>query len=232
MKVIGYVRVSTQDQADRGISLEAQTARLAAYADLYGLEVVATISDAGESAKSLNRAGLQRALAMLKRGDADGLAVVKLDRLTRSVADWQTLIDGYFGDRAGKQLFSVNDAIDTRSASGRMCLNLLLVVSQWEREATGERTKAALAHKITNGKRCGRLRYGYDLASDGKSLIPSESEQQTIGMMRQLRADGYPLRRIAEALTARGIPTKQRRPAWSSAAVARILDARRLQVVA
>jgi DNA invertase Pin-like site-specific DNA recombinase len=232
MNVIAYVRVSTQDQADHGISLEAQAARLAAYADLYGLEVIETIVDAGESAKSLNRPGLQRALAMLKRGEADGLAVIKLDRLTRNVGDWQVLIDDHFGERAGRQLFSVNDAIDTRSASGRLVLNVLLSVAQWEREATGERTRDALRHKIKSGQRCGRLRYGYDLAPDGKNLIPNELEQQTIATMHELRTNGHTLRRIAEALTARGIPTKQRRSAWSSAAVARILDTRRLQVVA
>ena len=100
MKVILYARVSTADQSDHGISLDAQQAKLGAYASLYDLTVVETIVDAGESAKSLNRPGLQRALDLLKAGKADGLAVVKLDRLTRSVADWQTLIDDYFGEKA------------------------------------------------------------------------------------------------------------------------------------
>jgi DNA invertase Pin-like site-specific DNA recombinase len=230
MKIIAYCRVSTSDQADHGISLEAQAAKLTAYASLYDLEVVETIADAGESAKTLNRPGLQRALAMLRRGEADGLAVVKLDRLTRSVADWQTLIDEYFGERAGKQLFSVQDSIDTRTAAGRLVLNVLLSVAQWEREATAERTRDALRHKIQNGQRCGRLRYGYDLAADGRSLVPNESEQGTIARMRQLRAAGCTLRRIAAELTAAGIPTKEGRSPWSSAAVSRILDTRRLQV--
>ena len=76
---------------------------------------------------------------MLKRGEADGLAVVKLDRLTRSVADWQTLIDGWFGERAGKQLFSVGDSIDTRTAAGRLVLNVLMSVAAWDakRSANG-----------------------------------------------------------------------------------------------
>jgi DNA invertase Pin-like site-specific DNA recombinase len=111
-----------------------------------------------------------------------------------------------------------------------MVLNILLSVAQAERETTCERTKAALAHKITSGQRCGRLRYGYDLAPDGKSLVPNVAEQATISRMRELRQTGNSLRRIAADLTAAGIPTKQGKAAWSSAAVSRILDARRLQV--
>ena len=140
--------MSTADQADNGVSLQAQQAKLTAYASLYDLTVIEAITDAGESAKSLNRAGLKQALAMLRKGEADGLLVAKLDRLTRSVADWQTLIDGYFGEKAGKQLFSLSDSIDTPTAAGRMVLNMLLVVSQWEREIIGERTRDALRHKM------------------------------------------------------------------------------------
>src|SRR5205807_482536 len=72
-------------QADRGVSLDAQRAKVNAYAELYDLELADVIVDAGESAKSLDRPGLQRALAMLKAGEAEALLVVKLDRLTRSV---------------------------------------------------------------------------------------------------------------------------------------------------
>src|SRR4051812_9767736 len=99
MRCIAYSRVSTQDQSDNGVSLEAQKEKLAAYAALYDLEIVETIEDAGESAKSLNRPGLLQALAMLRRGQADGIIVVKLDRLTRNVGDLQTLITDYFGEK-------------------------------------------------------------------------------------------------------------------------------------
>ncbi len=89
MRVVIYARVSTADQSDKGVSLDAQQAKMAAYASLYDLEVIETIVDAGESAKSLDRPGLQRALGLLRAGQAEGMIVVKLDRLTRSVADWQ-----------------------------------------------------------------------------------------------------------------------------------------------
>jgi site-specific DNA recombinase len=223
MRVILYSRVSTGEQAELGVSLDAQAAKLTAFAALHDLAAVAAITDAGESAKSLNRPGLQRALAMLRSGEADGLAVVKLDRLTRSILDWQKLIDGYFGERAGKQLLSVNDSIDTRTAGGRMCLNLLLVVSQWEREVIAERTRQALQFKIKNGQRWGKVRFGFDLASDGKTLIPNAGEQQAIALMTQLRSTGHTLRGIAAELSERGIPTKEG-GSWTHTAVSRILQ--------
>ena len=77
-KTIAYLRVSTDKQADRGVSLDAQRVKVAAYAELYDLELVEVVVDAGESAKSLDRPGLQRALEMLKRGEAEALLVVKL----------------------------------------------------------------------------------------------------------------------------------------------------------
>jgi site-specific DNA recombinase len=201
--------------------------KLASYAALYDLAIVETIVDAGESAKSLNRPGLQRALTMLRRGEADGLVIVKLDRLTRSVADWQTLIDDYFGERAGKQLFSVNDSIDTRTAAGRLVLNVLLSVAQWERETTGERTREALRHKMASGERCGKVRFGFDLAADGKTLRPNADEQAAITLMANLRAAGRTLRQIAAELTARGIPTKEGGMIWTHTAVGRILQRQR-----
>ncbi len=103
MNVIGYCRVSTEEQAANGQSLDAQRAKVEGYAKLYDLELVGVIVDAGVSAKSLNRPGLQEALAKLRKGEAEGLVICKLDRLTRSVSDWQELIDGYFGEKSGKQ---------------------------------------------------------------------------------------------------------------------------------
>ena len=223
MRVVCYCRVSTADQADCGISLEAQVAKMRAYASLYDLTIVEVITDAGESAKSLNRPGLQRALGMLKAGKADGLLIVKLDRLTRSIADWQDLIDAYFGDRAGKQLLSVNDSIDTRTAAGRLVLNVLITVAQWERETIGERTRDALQHKIKSGQRVGKVKFGFDLAADGVTLLDNPAEQQTIALMRDLRAAGCTLRQIAAALTQHNIPTKEGHNQWQHQTVAYIL---------
>lgn len=224
MKAVGYIRVSTEEQATGGVSLAAQREKLEAYAKLYELELVAIVEDAGQSAKTLNRTGLQAALAMLRRGEADGLVIAKLDRLTRSVGDWQALIDEFFGERAGKQLLSVADSIDTRTAAGRLVLNVLLSVAQWEREAIAERTRDALQHKIRRGERCGEVRFGFDLGPDGVSLVPNADEQQAIGIIRELRDAGQTLRQIAAKLTALGIRTKKGRGKWTHTAVGKIAN--------
>ena len=224
MKVIGYIRVSTEEQATDGVSLATQREKLMGYAKLYDLELVEIIEDAGQSGKTLNRPGLQDALAMIRRGEAGGLLIAKLDRLSRSVVDWNTLIDGYFGERAGRQLFSVADSIDTRTAAGQLVLNVLMSVSQWERETIGERTRDALQYKIRNGERCGKVRFGYRLADDGKTLDAEPAEQEAIHLIGKLKAAGQSLRDIAAELTRRGILTKEGNARWTHTSVARILD--------
>src|SRR6266852_9949701 len=171
-RTIAYLRVSTEKQADKGISLEAQRAKVEAYAQLYDLTLVEVVIDAGMSAKTLDRPGLQRALEMLRTGQAEALLVVKLDRLTRSVVHLGQLVEEYFAD--GKwALLSVGEQIDTRSAAGRLVLNVLASVSQWEREAIGERTSAAMQYKASVGEYTGgRIPFGYRLADDGEHLEP------------------------------------------------------------
>jgi DNA invertase Pin-like site-specific DNA recombinase len=149
-RTVAYVRVSTDKQADHGVSLDAQRAKIAAYAQLYELDIVEVVVDSGASAKTLDRDGLQRALGMLCAGRADALLVVKLDRLTRSVCDLGHLVEEYFA--SGRwALLSVGEQVDTRTAAGRLVLNVLASVAQWEREATGERTSAAMRYKAASG---------------------------------------------------------------------------------
>lgn len=204
-RVVAYVRVSTEKQADHGVSLDAQRAKIAAYASLYDLDVVAVEVDAGISAGSLDRPALSRALAALESGRADGIVVVKLDRLTRSVRDLGTLVDRYFA--AGRwSLVSVSENIDTRTAAGRLVLNVLGAVSQWEREAIGERTAAAMAHKRTIGEYTGgRAPYGWSVGSDGSTLTPCPVEQEIIRAARELAAAGMSLRAVGAALADRGL---------------------------
>ena len=223
MEVVGYVRVSTDEQATDGVSIEMQSNKLKLYCELHGLELVDIFIDAGISAKTLKRPGLKSALDRLKSGAAEGLVVFKLDRLSRSVKDWNQLIDSYFGEKTGNQLLSVSDSIDTRTAAGRLVLNVLMSVAQWEREATGERTKDALRHKIAKGERVGKIRYGYDLADDGVSLVPNRAEQKSIRLICKLRRSGLSLQKIADELNKRQIPTKQGNSRWIHTSVNRIV---------
>jgi site-specific DNA recombinase len=223
MKVIAYARVSTQEQAKSGVSLPAQAEKLAAYAALYSLEIVELIQDAGESAKSLRRPGLQRALAMLKRGEADGLLIYKLDRLSRKLRDWNALIDGFFGEKSGKALFSVTDSINTKSASGRMVLNVMMTIAQWELETIIERTCEGMDYKRSKGERISRhIPFGFRLSEDGVALIKDAAEQAILSEIVQLRQAGHTLRAIADALNSRSIPAKNGKR-WAHTSIRSIL---------
>ena len=205
MKVIAYTRVSTEEQATQGVSLAAQEAKLRAYCDLYGHELLEVVVDAGESAKTLNRPGLQRALTALKAGEAEGLLVLKLDRLTRSVRDLGELLENYFQRSA---LLSLQEQCDTSTAAGRLVLNLLTSVAQWERESTGERTRTALQHKKSQGVKLG---------------APSLKDGPTIARATELKGQGLTLRQVAEQLTAEGFQTL-RGGRWEAMTVKRLLD--------
>jgi DNA invertase Pin-like site-specific DNA recombinase len=219
-RTVSYIRVSTDKQADRGVSLEAQEAKVRAYAELYGLDLVDVIVDAGESAKSLDRPGLQRALGMLRSGQAEALLVVKLDRLTRSVRDLGELVERYFSKAA---LLSVGEQIDTRTAGGRLVLNVLASVSQWEREAIGERTAAAMAHKAERGEYIGgEPPFGYRV-EDGR-LVEHSEEQAIVREARALRADGLSLRAVAGRLHEMGHRSRVGRP-FGPYQVARMMNA-------
>ena len=146
-RAIAYIRVSTDKQQDKGHSLLAQQEKIMAYASLYDLDIIDYVIETA-SAKNLERDGLQGALAQIKSGKAEALIVVKLDRLTRSVSDLGYLVETYFS-KAG--LLSVSEQIDTRSASGRLVLNVLASVSQWDREAIGERTAVVKQSMKANG---------------------------------------------------------------------------------
>jgi DNA invertase Pin-like site-specific DNA recombinase len=209
-KTIAYLRVSTDKQADKGISLEAQQEKARAYASLYDLDLAEVIIDAGESAKTLDRPGLQRALALLKTGKVEALLVVKLDRLTRSVVDLGKLIETYFAP--GKAaLLSVSEQIDTRSAAGRLVLNILASVSQWERETIAERTRDAMHHKQSQGEYIGgHAPYGFQLV-DGE-LLENSAEQGVIRQARELRDTGLSLAAVAKELDRRGIQSRNAKP--------------------
>lgn len=207
MKAIGYARVSTDKQADRGVSLEAQTAKVKAMAAVQDAELVDMIVDAGESAKSLNRPGMARLLSLVDAGAVDTVIIAKLDRLTRSVKDLADLLARF--QKRGVSLVSVAESLDTGSAAGRLVLNIMVSVSQWEREAIGERTRDAMQHKRANGERVGTVPFGYQTAAGGVRLESNTAEQGILVAMRELRAAGHSTRQIASELNRQGFTTRR-----------------------
>jgi DNA invertase Pin-like site-specific DNA recombinase len=223
LKVVGYVRVSREEQAQDGVSLAVQAEKVRAYCGLYELDLVELIVDPGESAKTLGRPGLSLALAMLADGRAEGIVVAKLDRLTRSVADLAELLDRYFGEAAGKQLFSVGDSIDTRTAAGRLVLNVLMSVAQWERETIVERTQTALDHKRARGERIGTIPYGWRLDADGKTLILKPDEQRALDLILFWESQGKSKRWMACELDRLCFVPKAGGSHWSPSSIYRIV---------
>jgi site-specific DNA recombinase len=224
MRTTGYVRVSTDRQADLGVSLEAQEAKIRAMATVRGVELEEVIVDGGESAKDLNRPGVQRLLELVENAKIDAVIVAKLDRLTRSVKDLSQMLELF--EKRKVALISVAESLDTGSAAGRLVITIMGAVSQWEREAIGERTRDALRHMRSQGQRVGNIAYGFRLAHDGEHLEQSPSEQAALEEIRKLRCQGHSMRRIAAALNHRAYRTRRGTP-WRLESVARVLKAER-----
>jgi len=221
MKVVGYIRVSTDGQEASGLGLEAQREKIMGYCALYDLELMDMVQDTASGKAMKGRDGLHRTLAMLKKGEAEGLVVAKLDRLTRSVRDLGLLLEKYF---AGKySLFVVAEQVDTRTASGRLVLNLLVSVAQWEREAIGERTAAALKAKRCRGEKTGGdIPFGYESDPATGRLTENPKEQMVIGLVKDLRERGFGYKTIAKTLNKAGYRTKKEKP-WCQVTVQRIV---------
>jgi site-specific DNA recombinase len=224
MRTAGYVRVSTDRQAEVGVSLEAQEAKIRAMATVRGVELEEVIVDGGESAKDLNRPGVQRLLELVENEKIDAVIVAKLDRLTRSVKDLSQMLEQF--EKRKVALISVAESLDTSSAAGRLVITIMGAVSQWEREAIGERTRDALRHKRSQGQRVGNIAFGFRLAPDGQHLEQSPTEQAALEEIRKLRGQGHSMRRIAAVLNHRAYLTRRGTP-WRLESVARVLKTER-----
>ncbi len=219
MKAIGYVRVSTQGQAEDGVSLDAQEAKVRSWADLNGAEVVIFRDEGISGKRSDNRPGLVAALDAVGRGDA--LIVYSLSRLSRSTKDTLTIADALAKKEA--DLVSLSEKIDTTTAAGKMVFRMLAVLSEFERDQISDRTRFALAHKKANGEKTGgSVPYGYHVRK-GK-LYPVPAEQEAVRLILDLHRKGESLRDIGRQLEDAGITRKNGSRAWHPQSVLRIIE--------
>lgn len=196
-RVIGYVRVSTADQADSGAGLAAQRQAIEEAAQHRRWELVAIFEDHA-SARSLNGRGqLRKVLAELKAGRADALLVAKLDRLSRSVQDFAGLLES--SRRQNWALVALDFDLDTSTPAGELVANVMVSVAQWERRIIGQRTREGLAVKRAEGVRLGR---------------PEQVTDEAKARIAQLRAEGLSYLRIAARLTEEGLPPPRGGSAW------------------
>lgn len=203
-KVIGYIRVSTQGQADKGASLEAQRAKIEAWCNLNDGELVAVFEDAGISGGGMaKRDGLQDALKATTKGMA--LVAYSISRLARNTKDMLDIAERL--EKKGADLVSLSERIDTTTASGRMIFRMLAVLAEFEKEQIGERTRMALAHKKANGEAYCGAPFGFD-AIAGR-LVAVKKESAIVADILKLREAGASLADIANSLNDRGIEGKR-----------------------
>ena len=176
---VGYIRVSTEGQAQNGVSLDAQRDRIQTWASHNGYSLAAVHVDSGISGGKLtNRPAAQKALAEACRRKA-ALVVYSLSRLARSTKDAIETSERLH--KAGADLVSLSEAIDTTTAAGKMVFRMLAVLAEFERDLVSERTTTAMQHLKSQNRRVGRwLPYGFDLGADGQHLTENPVEQQTI----------------------------------------------------
>jgi site-specific DNA recombinase len=225
MNVIGYVRVSSEEQVAHGVSLDAQEEKIRAYCKAKDWDLLDVVRDEGISGKNLNRPGLQSILTKAHKRNGrrgfDGLIVVKLDRLTRSVGDLAHLNKLF---ETNKLTFvSIQESVDTSSASGRLFHNIIACLSEWERGVISERTRDALRYKRRNGELAGEVPYGYSVNGDGRTLEPVLEELAVVERIRSMRGSLLSYWKIADQLNATGIVTKKGRR-WYPATVKSVLD--------
>ena len=206
MRAIGYMRVSTEEQGDSRAGLEAQEAAIRAEATRRGFDLVDLRSDVASGGSLRGRDDLAATLRDLAAGHADVLVVAKLDRLSRSVMDFASLMAT--ANEEGWAISVLDLGVDTTTTNGKLIMHVMIALAEWERNIIGERTRDALRAVKARGVHVGR-----------KSGISDETRR----LIRSLRAAGLSWQKIADALTDEGVPTAQG-GRWHGATVRRLVS--------
>lgn len=210
-RVLGYVRVSTSEQADSGAGLDAQGAAIRAACAQRGWELVDVVADEAASGSDLDRPGLQSVLERLAAGEATALVVAKLDRATRSVVHFGGLMEWFA--QIGAAFVACDLGIDTSTSNGRLIANIFASVAEWERETISDRTREGLAAIRARGGQIGR---------------PAVVDRPALAeRIRAMRADGLTHQAIADALNAERVPTVRGAALWRPSSVQSALGYRR-----
>ena len=218
-QAIGYIRVSSAQQAQEGVSLEAQQAKIEQWCLANGYELVNVFKDEGISGKRMDtRQGLQDALATIKKGNA--FVFYSMSRVARSTKDMLSIGDLITKKRA--DMVSVIEDFDTTSASGKLMFQMLAVLAEFERNLVGERTATVLQNKKANRQvYTNQTPYGFK-AVNGR-LEQVKQEVKVVAEIQQARAKGQTLQAIADNLNSRGIPTKTNKQ-WQPATIHLLLQ--------
>jgi DNA invertase Pin-like site-specific DNA recombinase len=211
LRMLGYLRVSTGAQARSGLGEAAQRAKITSAAEYNDWDIVAWLVDAGETGKDMDRPEFLRALHMVADHEADGVAIAKLDRVARNVADFSQLLNWFV---SGEKVLAILDPqVDTSTPNGRLVAHILSGVAEWEAAIISARTSDALAAKRSQGKAICRA----SVADDA----------ELVQRIQALREAGNSYQKIADALNATGTPTLRGGSEWRVSSVQSALGYRR-----
>jgi site-specific DNA recombinase len=221
MKAYGYCRISVAN--DEGVSLAHQQDRIRAWAIANGHELIQIYTEVRSAGRADNRPQLQKAMAAVCKEKENGIiCCYSLSRFSRSVRDTLALAEQL--ERAGANLASLSESLDTSNAMGRMFFKLASVMNEFERDQLRERTTNAMSHLRLNNRRISnKIPLGYALAKDGSTLLPVAQEQAAIARIVERRANGMTLGAVARSMVADGVPTKQGGQ-WTAKTVLAILN--------
>jgi site-specific DNA recombinase len=221
---IGYVRVSTDEQAREGVSLDAQRARIRAYAEAKDLTLTDILVDEGFSGKNLKRPAMQELLTRCNDGKVSAVIVLKLDRLTRRTRHLLSLVEDLFLAN-DIEMHSVSESLDTSTPHGRFVLTLFGGLAQMEREQISDRTKAALAYKREQQQPTSHAPLGWKANGSKEPMQPVPEEVETIRQILDMWRYGSSYSAIARKLNADGIKTKLG-GRWHHGTISRVVQRR------
>lgn len=199
--------MSREEQVREGVSLDAQRARITAYATAKALNLTEVLVDEGLSGKDLKRPALECLLERCRRGEVGHVIVWKLDRLTRRTRHLLSLVEDLFLARK-IELHSVSESLDTSTPHGRFVLTLFGGLAQMERELIAERTRGALAWKRENGLPTSHPPLGFRPNGKRHHMIPVPAELAIVRRILDLSRAGKSSHAIAAKLNQDGVPSK------------------------
>jgi len=198
-----YVRVSTQDQAQHGYSLKAQQEALENYSNALGYEIFKIYKDEGKSAKNMNRPQMIQMLEDAENKKFSAIFIYKLDRFSRSVVDAILTIDKL--KKWGIDFVSMQDKIETASATGKLMFHMISAFAEFERNMIGDRTKFTMERKVKEGGFITKAPRGYKLIN--KQLVFAENSDEVIEIFEKFLESNISLTQLAKTynMTTAGI---------------------------
>jgi DNA invertase Pin-like site-specific DNA recombinase len=194
---VPYYRVSTREQADEGAGLAAQATQVNRWGAAFGKTLLEPCEDPGYSGKDLDRPGMQQALALVRAGQAGGIVVAKMDRLTRSLFDFASLME--LAQREKFNIVALDLNLDLSTPTGEAMAAMLAVFAQWERRVIGQRTRDGLMEKRAQGVRLGR---------------PPTADDELLATVLELFAQTPSYQAVADQLTRQQVPTARGGVRW------------------